>query len=137
MDEVKAQMLGWRTRTFRNLRLVQHRPTGTADGMWRGFLKNGRANYNRYHPLFMLGKCSRRLGRRPYVIGSAILLYGFLTGYLKRIPQVDDPRAIAYLRRQQIGRLTRRTDDLEMRPGVPRGGGRGEGMGTGVRVADH
>jgi hypothetical protein len=33
------------------------------------------------------------------------LFYGFLSGYWKRIPQVDDLKTISYLRRQQLGRL--------------------------------
>jgi len=45
------------------------------------------------------------LPRRPYVIGSMGLLYGFLSGYLKQIPQVDDIQTIGFLRRQQLGRL--------------------------------
>src|ERR1017187_579129 len=106
MDEVKAHMLGWTTRSFPDLHLIHHRYTGTADGRWGTSVKNGRANYIcGYHPIFMLGKCLRRLLRRPYLISSLALLYGFVTGYLKRIPQVDDQRAIAYLRRQQLGRF--------------------------------
>jgi glycosyltransferase involved in cell wall biosynthesis len=106
MDEVKANMLGWGTRSFPDLHLLHHRYTGTADGIWAGMVKNGRANYVcGYHPLFMLAKCCLRLPKRPYVIGSVALLYGFLSGYLKQIPQVDDLKTIGFLRRQQLGRL--------------------------------
>jgi len=106
MDEVKANMLGWGTRSFPDLHLHHHRYTGTADGIWAGMVKNGRANYVcGYHPLFMLAKCFLRLPKRPYVIGSIGLLYGFLSGYLKQIPQVDDLKTIGFLRRQQLGRL--------------------------------
>lgn len=109
MDEVKANSLGWSTRSFGDLHLVHHRPTGKADGLWGGLVKYGRANYIcGYHPLFMLGKCLRRLGLKPPLLGSFALMYGYITGYLKRIPQVDDPVAIAYLRRQQLNRLTGR-----------------------------
>jgi biofilm PGA synthesis N-glycosyltransferase PgaC len=106
MDEVKANSLGWSTRTFRQLHLIHHRDTGSADGVWRTLVKYGRANYIcGYHPIFMLSKCIVRVIRRPYIVGSIGLLYGFITGYLTNIPQVDDPAAIAYLRRQQLGRL--------------------------------
>lgn len=106
MDEVKANSLGWRTRSFKDLYLVHHRVTGTADGLWGGLVKYGRANYIcGYHPVFMLGKCLRRLGAKPLVLGSFALMYGYVTGYVKRVPQVDDPAAIAYLRRQQLNRL--------------------------------
>lgn len=106
MDEVKASMLGWTTRSFPDLHLVHHRHTGAADGVWKNLVKNGRANYVcGYHPLFMLSKCVYRLKVRPYLLGSIALMYGFLSGYIKRIPQVDDRPTIAYLRRQQIARL--------------------------------
>lgn len=109
MDEVKANMLGWSTRSFSDLHLRHHRYTGSADGIWSGLVKNGRANYIcGYHPIFMLAKCFRRLWRKPYVIGSAALAYGYLSGYWSRTPQVDDRQTIIYLRRQQLGRLWRR-----------------------------
>lgn len=106
MDEVKANMLGFNTYSFRDLHLTHHRVTGGADGAWASLVKNGRANYVcGYHPVFMLGKCVRRLRHKPYVLGSVALFWGFISGYLKGIPQVDDRAAIRYLRRQQMNRL--------------------------------
>jgi poly-beta-1,6-N-acetyl-D-glucosamine synthase len=106
MDEVKANSLGWSTRSFPHLHLVHQRDTGSADGLWPTLVKYGRANYIcGYHPLFMLCKCILRVPQRPYVIGSIGLMYGFISGYLKNIPQVDDRATIAYLRRQQMSRL--------------------------------
>ena len=109
MDEVKANSLGWTTKSFRTLHLLHHRATGTADGFWGGFVKYGRANYIcGYHPLFMLGKCLRRLKQKPILLGSLALMYGYASGYVKRIPRVNDPGAIAYLRRQQLNCLVGR-----------------------------
>jgi poly-beta-1,6-N-acetyl-D-glucosamine synthase len=109
MDEVKANSRGWSTRSFPHLHLVHHRDTGSADGLWPTLVKYGRANYIcGYHPLFMLSKCIARLVRKPYIIGSLGLMYGFVSGYLTNVPQVDDREAIAYLRRQQICRLLSR-----------------------------
>lgn len=105
-DEVKANSLGWKTRSFPQLHLLHHRQTGAADGSWRTSVKYGRANYIcGYHPVFMLLKCARRLVQKPYFTGAAGLVYGFMTGYLRRIPRAGDPAAIAYLRREQINRL--------------------------------
>jgi len=106
VDEVKANMLGWTTRTFPDLKLVHHRPAGQAYGQWSNSLKNGRANYVAgYHPLFMLLKCLRRLFEKPYVIEGVGLGVGFVVGYLKRIPQVPDKEVIRFFRREQINRL--------------------------------
>lgn len=106
IDEVKANMLGWSTRSFSELPLTHYRFTSSAEGFWRGFVKGGRANYIcGYHPLFMLVRCVNRLFRVPYVIGSLGLAYGFISGFIKRIPQVNDRALIAYLRQQQMHRL--------------------------------
>jgi biofilm PGA synthesis N-glycosyltransferase PgaC len=106
MDEVKASMLGWTTRSFPDLHLLHHRYTGAADGAWANWVKNGRANYIcGYHPMFMLSKCIVRIVKKPYVIGAAGLMYGFLTGYIHGIPQVDDRRTIQFLREQQVAKL--------------------------------
>lgn len=71
LDEVKANMLGWNTKTFAALNLVQHKPTGGADGNWKIWFKNGVANYiSGYHPLFMLEKCIKRLKRKPFFLSS-------------------------------------------------------------------
>lgn len=108
IDEVKANLHGWTTRTFADVNLIQHKPTGVADGFWRDRFKNGRANYlTGYHPVFMLAKCIRRAFRRPFFFESLALLAGFCTGYLMGVPQVQNDEAIHYLRQQQIRFLLR------------------------------
>lgn len=106
IDELKANMLGWNTRSFPSLRLLHYRPTGAFDGVWRDSVKNGLANYVAgYHPIFMAVKCAKRLLSAPYLKGALGLAVGFCKGYLRRVPQVADPELIAYTRSQQIRRL--------------------------------
>lgn len=106
IDEVKANMLGWATRSFPELRVTHGRFTGAAEGAWRDSVKNGRANYvTGYHPLFMLAKCLGRLLKRPYVVGSLGLMWGFLSSYWKRSPRIEDARLLRYTRDQQLRRL--------------------------------
>jgi len=106
IDEVKANKLGWTTRSFPELHLVHYRLTGAADGRWGGLVKNGRADYVcGYHPLYMMAKCAQRFLRVQTIVDGVALMYGFVSGYLKRIPQVNDPGLIAYLRREQLHRL--------------------------------
>jgi poly-beta-1,6-N-acetyl-D-glucosamine synthase len=108
VDEVKANMLGWRTRSFSSLQVSHYRFTGAADGVWKDSVKNGFANYvTGYHPLFMFFKCIRRLAARPYLIGSVGLGWGFLKGYFRRAPQVQDRTLITYTRSQQMRCLLR------------------------------
>lgn len=106
IDEVKANMMGWKTRSFNNLKVIHHRFTGAADGTWRNAVKNGVANYiTGYHPLFMTFKCVKRCFQKPYLIAAMGLFFGFTSGYMKKVPRVDDRKLIAYLRNQQIRKL--------------------------------
>ncbi|MGB7729609.1 MAG: glycosyltransferase family A protein [Candidatus Acidiferrum sp.] len=106
IDEVKANMLGWKTYSFSDLKLLHHRLTGTADGLIRDRVKHGKVCYvSGYHPLFVLASCFYRIARKPYVIGSAAVLYGYLKAYLTHPPRVEDPSYIAYMRSQQLRRL--------------------------------
>lgn len=106
VDELKANMLGWKTRSFPNLQLLQRRPTGATNTPWGNWVKNGRANYIAgYHPLFMFVKCLGRVLKKPYLIGAAGLMYGFLGCYIARTSRVPDPDLIRYVRRQQLRRL--------------------------------
>jgi glycosyltransferase involved in cell wall biosynthesis len=106
VDEVKGNMLGWSSRSFLDLQIQHHRWTGAAYGRWGGIAKNGKTDYvSGYHPLFLIAKAVARLPRRPYVVGSAALLYGYISAALQRTPQVDDPQLIRYLQKQQLAKL--------------------------------
>ena len=106
IDELKANMLGWRTTTFRDIPLRHHRLTGTTDGTWKNYVKFGLANYIAgYHPLFMFVKCLKRSVGKPMFIGAFGLFWGYCRGYLTRTKQVADPELIGYIRRQQLNKL--------------------------------
>lgn len=106
IDEVKANMLGWKTYAFADLPLFHHRFTGTEEGLFRDRVKHGIACYvSGYHPLYVAASCVRRLTQKPYVIGSVGILYGFLKAHLTRPPRLEDRAYIAYIREQQLRRL--------------------------------
>lgn len=106
VDELKANMLGWRTYTLKELKLLHQKSTGAADGSWKNWLKNGRANYiTGYHPFFMALKCVKRLTQKPYILAAVGLAVGFTSGYVKHLPRINDERLISWVRNQQIRRL--------------------------------
>jgi biofilm PGA synthesis N-glycosyltransferase PgaC len=106
IDEVKANMSGWKTQTLPDLHLLHHRFTGSAEGVLRDRVKHGVGCYvTGYHPLFVAASCVRRLMQKPFLLGSAAIFYGFIKGYLTRASRIDDPRAIRFVRRQQLRRL--------------------------------
>ncbi|MBU6411806.1 MAG: glycosyltransferase family 2 protein, partial [Verrucomicrobia bacterium] len=103
LDEIKANMLGWTSYSFKDLAVRQLKSTGSADGAWKNWFKNGRANYiTGYHPLFMASKCLRRAFSKPYGIGAAGLFCGFISGYWNGAARVPDPALIRFVRKQQL-----------------------------------
>lgn len=106
LDEVKANMLGWRSRSLPHARALHLRPTGAVGGCWRDSVKSGRADYYAgYHPLFMLLKCIKRTARKPLCVNGIGHLWGFVNAYLRGAPQVNDGTLIRYVRNQQLRRL--------------------------------
>jgi glycosyltransferase involved in cell wall biosynthesis len=106
VDEIQANRRGWRTKSFPELKVVHLRPTGAVQGTWHDAVKNGRADYvSGYHPIFMAAKCAARLFRKPYLTVGLGQACGFLSGYVRRMPQVPDRELIRYLRAQQMRRL--------------------------------
>jgi biofilm PGA synthesis N-glycosyltransferase PgaC len=106
IDEVKANMLGWKTYAFADLQLLHNRFTGSEEGLLRDRVKHGVACYvSGYHPVYVLASCMKRLTQKPYMVGSVALLYGFLKSHFLRAPRVEDPSYIAYIRGQQLRRL--------------------------------
>jgi len=106
VDEVKANMLGWTTTSFFDVHMIHHRFTGASWGRWGGLVKDGKIDYvSGYHPLFLAAKSLVRLPRRPYIVGSVALVYGYISAHLHGTPRVNDPNLIRYLRRQQLAKL--------------------------------
>jgi len=106
IDEVKANMLGWKTRSFADLPLIHLRPTGAADGHLRDLMKHGLACYTcGYHPLFIFASCMYRVFRKPYLLGSFAIAWGFFKAYVTQKPRPHDERFTRYLRAQQMRRL--------------------------------
>lgn len=106
VDELHANMMGWHTKSFLDVRVIHYRPNGAAAGAWRDNVKNGRADYvSGYHPLFMMVKCCKRVFQKPYVAKSIAHAYGYLSGYAGGMPRIGNKHLIHYIRTQQIKRM--------------------------------
>jgi len=108
LAQLDAQLRGWEVRTRADQRIFHYRPTSTAGGRWRGFFRWGLedASFGN-HPLFELFKCCRRFLNPPVVFGSAVRFSGYLWWNLSGRRPVIEPEKVAFLRRQQLGKLRR------------------------------
>jgi hypothetical protein len=58
-----------------------------------------------YHPIFQLARSAYRVIERPYFLGGAAELLGFVVGRLQEVEPSIDRQVVDFLRREQIGRL--------------------------------
>ena len=58
------------------------------------------------NPMFMLTKCGKRIFEKPYGVQAIGLAYGFLSGYVRRLPRASDAGLVRFIRSQQLRRLT-------------------------------
>ena len=58
-----------------------------------------------YLPAFTLASAMRRMFDPPLLIGSLMLIAGYVHGYVKRLPRIAPPEVMWFIRRQQLRRL--------------------------------
>jgi hypothetical protein len=102
VDELKAAVLGWRTRSIGELRFLHHRAVGERDGGRSArWLAEGRACYYMgYRPSYVF---ARTLGRavRDRDPGTFAMPYAFLRAALRRETRYEDELVRRYLQSEQ------------------------------------
>lgn len=105
IDCHRCRMLGLRAASFDDpdLRFVHLRPMGSSQrGILSGRMRHG---YGQYFmgtgPLYMLANALNRINERPYVLGSAAMLWGWLRSAIARQPRYDDAEFRRFLRSYQ------------------------------------
>lgn len=105
LDEARAMVNGFRTRSFRHITAKHHRPQGTASG-WKARVAAGFASYRvGYSPLFMIARAARHTVSQPVPFAGALMLAGYIKGYLRGEPRCAEPEVIEFIRREQRRRL--------------------------------
>lgn len=110
MDELRAQMRGWTTRSFAlaDGDCEHLRPMGSHDGMLRAFRRWGTCAYNYgEHPLHVVLVGTQKLRDRPYVLGGISYLLGWALTAARRGPRAE-AELRAYVRRDQMRRIRAR-----------------------------
>jgi len=104
--ETLARMKRWRVASFPELRVFHHRPTNSAEGVLRGWFRQGKMDYSLGAlPVFELFKLLRRIWVKPYVIGTMARCAGFIHSYCQREERQVPSDFVAYLRQEQKQRV--------------------------------
>jgi biofilm PGA synthesis N-glycosyltransferase PgaC len=109
IDEYGAKARGWKVIPLPELLVLHHARRGSKQRWWQARLEEGRgAHYMGYLPAFVVARSGYRMAvERPPLLGGLALLAGWGAATLSGAPLVDDPRAVAALRREQRARLRR------------------------------
>jgi biofilm PGA synthesis N-glycosyltransferase PgaC len=106
IDETRAMMRGFKTRSFTHINAIHHRPLGAADGRWRVLVAGGRAAYHAgYSPVFIGARAARRALSAPVGLSGILLLSGYLGACLRREPRTAEADLVRFVRQQQLRRL--------------------------------
>jgi len=107
IDELKAQMLGWETKSYQDLVLKHYKPIGFKQKKTIGkeLLAGERLHYLGYHPLFAILKCINEFKNKPILLRGILMLMGYLEATIRNRPSLEDKEMIKYLRKKQLKRL--------------------------------
>ncbi len=108
IDVYKAQMHGWETRSFRDLKVIHMRPIDSRQQrQLRRRFDSGINHYTMgYHPIYFGARCLRAFwDDQPYFLAGTAMGLGFLYAFLarKRIYDQELKRFIRKKQRQMLG----------------------------------
>ena len=100
LDEISAQLRGYRTQTFDDLAFRHHRPEGGRElsSLHQGEALGRAAWYMGYRPSYLTLRALYRASREPAAIG---MLWGYFGAARQRAPRCPDPRLVREVRSRQ------------------------------------
>ncbi len=105
IDCHRCRMMGWSARSWNDpeLRFMHLRPMGSSQqGVYVGRMRHGYGQYFMGTGFwFMAASALSRANQKPYLLGSAAMLWGWLKSALQRKPRYEDPQFRRFLRRYQ------------------------------------
>jgi glycosyltransferase involved in cell wall biosynthesis len=107
LAEITARYYGWKSRSYTDLQVIHHREMGTVGrSVYEARFQSGVTEYMvgfglAYHVIRALS----RVLERPYIIGTALILAGYVWAWLSRQPHVVPDSIAKYIRREQMHRL--------------------------------
>jgi GT2 family glycosyltransferase len=106
IDQTRARMLGWKTRSLHGIDARHLRRSGSAAGVLRGSARHGECVWIVAYPLpvVLLRALRLAIGPPPRLAGPAFL-YGWLRAAVRQRGRVEDPALRAFSRREQWARV--------------------------------
>jgi poly-beta-1,6-N-acetyl-D-glucosamine synthase len=114
VDELKANLRGWRTRPVLDLPFYHHRAVGQRDGRRRAWAEQGvTAHYVGYRPSYVVARALHWARRDPAALA---MVWGYLSSLAARRPRHPDSEIRKHLRStQRLRNLPLRARELSGR----------------------
>ena len=102
-----ARMKGWKTRTFTEKTCFHQRKIGTGNsGVLKADFRQGQKDfYLGGHPLWETFRAFYQMARKPYIMGSLLLFFGYIWAFLSRVERPVSQELIKFHRAEQMDRL--------------------------------
>jgi glycosyltransferase involved in cell wall biosynthesis len=102
-----ARMMGWRTRTFAEHRVLHHRKIGTggSQGLRTLFRQGAKDFALGNHPLWEIFRAAYQMRYRPRGAGGLAILAGYIASVLGRAERPVPAEVVRFCRREQMRRL--------------------------------
>ena len=109
-DLLSAQMKGWDTRCFDEIKIYHHRESGSRrTGFTAGKFLLGRFLYRYgYNFFYTVLKGFARLNERPYIIGGLSLIFGYIYAFVSNEDRLFEKDMRKFLRKKQFHYLKRK-----------------------------
>ena len=105
IDCHRCRMQGWHAVSWDvpDLRFTHLRPQGSSQkGILTGRMRHGFGQYFMgTSPVYMLANAVNRINEKPYVLGSIMMMWGYLWSWVQRKPRYEDPEFRRFLRQWQ------------------------------------
>lgn len=106
LDGIRAQMRGWKTRSYPDLQFLHLRPMNARVNWNKGRMGLGFTDYLLgNHPIFELVRCIYRMTSPPYLIGGLFMLYGYIQAAVRGEKQIVTAEERRFRQKQQLRRL--------------------------------
>jgi poly-beta-1,6-N-acetyl-D-glucosamine synthase len=111
IDTHRSRMKGWKAASFNYpaLKFTHLRPMGSSHkSMWRGRVRHGWGQwFMGTHPVYLLVSAMWRMDKKPVIVGSIAIMWGYFKGLFTLSPRYGDVEFRRFLRRYQMRCLTR------------------------------
>lgn len=102
ISNARANIAGWKTQRFEEMKAYQSRPVSSAEGLSKGYFKRGEAHYFRWmHPVVILTRAFL-LVTNGHINLSIAYIKGYLHAFKTKMPRQNDPELKKYFRTNSI-----------------------------------